>query len=277
MLTPSRYRGFNPIQFSDWLQLEFPDPSLMSIFGTVALNHPHPQFATTQWTVVWKAAEEDSKHGRPALAEIVRRYWQPLYSFARRRGLSSEDAEDATQEFLSSVINGRLLESADPAKGKFRSFLLTAWKRFLVDEYRKQSSQRRGGDAVILSLDVNAGEQNWRQLSSHDPDPDRLFTLSWANSVLDEARERLHQEYAAKGKEALVESLMPMLTKSLDAESYAQLAEQLQVSSGAIKVAIHRLRQRFGSALREVVVETVEDPRDVDAELNEMLRVLSEQ
>ncbi len=239
------------------------------------MNHSNPQFATTHWTVVWKAAQEDSRHGRPALAEIVRRYWQPLYLFARRRGLSSEDAEDATQEFLSQVMSGRMLESADPAKGKFRSFLLTAWKRFLVDEYRKKSSQRRGGDARHLSIDVNAGEQQWRQLCSKDPDPDRLFTLSWADSVLEEARQRLRREYVAKNKTELVETLLPKLTTALNAESYAQLAKQLQLSPGAIKVAIHRLRQRFGAALREVIAETVDDPRQVDAELNEMLRVLA--
>jgi RNA polymerase sigma factor (sigma-70 family) len=240
------------------------------------LTHPNSQFATTQWTVVWQAAEEDSNHGRPALTEIVRRYWQPLYSYARRRGYSSEDAEDATQEFLSHVMSGQLLESADPAKGKFRSFLLTAWKRFLVDEYRKQNASRRGGDAEIHSLNVGAGEQNWLELSSRDPDPDRTFHLSWANSLLDEARLRIRDEYSAKGKAALVDVLLPRLTHSMDSQAYAQLGAELKMSSGAIKVALHRLRQRFGSALREVVVETVEDSRDVDAELNEMLRVLSE-
>ncbi len=240
------------------------------------MKHSNPQFATTQWTVVWRAAEEDSKHGRPALAEVVRRYWQPLYAFARRRGLSCEDAEDATQEFLSNVINGNLLASADPAKGKFRSFLLTAWKRFLVDQYRKQGATVRGGDVNLQSLDVNAGEQHWRELSSRDPDPDKTFHLSWATSLLEEARGRIRDEYEAKGKAALADALLPKLTHSLDSETYGQLAAELDMSTGAIKVAMHRLRQRFGSALREAVVETVEDSNDVDDELNEMLRVLSQ-
>ena len=240
------------------------------------MNHQNPQFATTQWTVVWKAAEEDSKHGRPALAEVVRRYWQPLYAFARRRGLSCEDAEDATQEFLSNVVNGSLLASADPAKGKFRSFLLTAWKRFLVDQYRKQGALVRGGDVKLESLDVSAGEQHWRELSSRNPDPDKIFNLSWATSLLEEAHRRIREEYEAKGKTELVDSLLPKLTHSLDSGSYAQLAAELEMTPGAVKVAMHRLRQRYGSALREVVVETLEDSGDVDAELNEMLRVLSQ-
>jgi len=239
------------------------------------LKEPSSHFATTQWTVVWKAAEEDSVHGRPALTEIVRRYWQPLYAFARRRGYSSEDAEDATQEFLSNVISGHLLESADPAKGKFRAFLLTAWKRFLVDEYRKQNAERRGGNESLVSLDVGAGEQNWLELSSRDPDPERAFHLSWANSLLDEARTRMRNEYVSKGKVALVDALLPCLTHSLDGDAYNHLGADLKMSSGAVKVAMHRLRQRFGSVLREVVVETVEDPGQVDDELNEMLQVLA--
>lgn len=240
------------------------------------MKHQNPQFATTQWTVVWKAAEEDSQHGRPALAEVVRRYWQPLYAFARRRGLSCEDAEDATQDFLSNVVNGNLLAAADPAKGKFRSYLLTAWKRFLIDQYRKQDASVRGGDVKLESLDLSAGEQHWRELSSRDSDPDKTFNLSWATSLLDEARRRIRDEYEAKGKTRLVEALLPRLTHSLDSADYVQLSAELEMSPGAIKVAMHRLRQRYGSALREVVIETVEDSGDVDAELNEMLRVLSQ-
>jgi len=238
------------------------------------LQNPNPRFATTQWTMVWKAAEEDSQHGRPALAEVIRRYWMPLYTFARREGLSSEDAEDATQEFLSRIMNGNLLGSADPAKGKFRAFLLTAWKRFLIDAYRKEKSARRGGNALVVSLDLCSGEQSWRELSSKDQDPDRVFTLSWANSLLEQVRQRLRQEYQAKGKSELIEALLPRITETMDSASYAELALQLKLSSGAVKVAMHRLRQRFGSALREVVLETVEGSNDVDSELNELLQAL---
>jgi len=242
--------------------------------GYVTLENPNPQFATTQWTMVWRAAEEDSQHGRPALAEVIRRYWMPLYAFARREGLSSEDAEDATQEFLSSVMSGNLLDSADPAKGKFRAFLLTAWKRFLVDAYRKEKAVRRGGNASVVSLDVALGERRWRELSSKEPDPDRVFTLSWANNLLEESTQRLRQEYQAKGKSELIETLLPRLTQTMDAASYAELSDHLNLSSGAVKVAMHRLRQRFGSALRQVVVETVEESADVDAELDELLQAL---
>ncbi len=239
------------------------------------MSESNPQFATTQWTLVWRAAEEDSQHGRPALEEVIRRYWQPLYSFARRRGFSSEDAEDATQEFLSGVLNGRLLENADPAKGKFRTFLLFAWKRFLIDEFRKKNAQVRGGQAVTLSLDVGSGEKKWQELKSKAPDPERVFMLSWANSILDEVRERLRLTYAANNKAEVFEALAPKLTQSMDAAAYAALSRQLGLSSSAIKVALHRLRGRFGAAVREVVSETVDDPREVDIEISELIEILS--
>lgn len=240
------------------------------------LKSSNSQFATTQWTLVWQAAEEDSQHGRPALAEVIRRYWQPLYSYARFRGFSSEDAEDATQEFLANVLDGSLLESVDPAKGKFRSFLLTAWQRFLVDEYRKKSAAKRGGKANLISLDIGSGEQNMQSLQSREPDPERAFMLSWATSMLDDVKTRLRADYEQRGKRQVFDVLFPMLTAKLDANQYLVLGKQLVLSNSAVKVAMHRLRQRFGTTLREVVLETVDDPQDVDAEIGELLQVLSQ-
>lgn len=240
------------------------------------MTQPNPQFATTQWTLVWKAAEEDSQHGRPALEEVIRRYWHPLYSFARRRGMSSEDAEDATQEFLSGVISGHLLENANPAKGRFRSFLLTAWKRFLVDQYRKRQTVRQGGAVDIVSLNFKAGEQRWREIQSKEPDPDRLFMISWADSLLGEVRERLRTDYARREKENVFDALMPRLTETLSGKQYATLGQEIGLSASAIKVALHRLRQRFGETLRAVVLETIDDPSELDAEIHELLGVLTE-
>jgi RNA polymerase sigma factor (sigma-70 family) len=234
----------------------------------------HSRFATTQWTLVWEAAKEDSQHGRPALAEVVRRYWQPLYLFARNQGLPSQDAEDATQEFLSGVMEGRLLEKADPAKGRFRTFLLVAWKRFLIDEFRKANTQRRGGGVQQVPLDVGTGEQNWLAVQSQEPDGERVFMRSWANSLLYESRERLRREYYSRGKSELFESLLPKLTTTIDGEEYQILADRLKLSVGAVKVALHRLRQKFGQTLRDVVAETVDESTDIDQELSDLLSVL---
>lgn len=239
----------------------------------ILANSNHP-FATTQWTLVWKAASDDSQYARPALEEIMRRYWLPLYSSARRRGLSNQDAEDATQEFLGGMIDGKLLDSADPSKGRFRTYLLAAWKRFLIDQYRKQTAQRRGGQAVTLTLDFDAGEQHWLALQSREPDPDRLFMRSWATSLLDEVRERLRADYARRNRQPLFEALQPWLAQSPTAVQYTALGDLLNASASTVKVALHRLRTRFGTLLREVVAETVDDPGDIDREIHELLQLL---
>ena len=127
----------------------------------------------------------------------------------------------------------------------------------------------------MLSLDIDTGERQWLELQSREPDPDRAFLRSWAASLIDQARSRLEKDYEARNRLPLLQALLPRLTHSLAAQDYARLGEQIALSSSAVKVAMHRLRQRFGSVLREVVAETVEDPNDVDAELNELLGLLS--
>lgn len=223
---------------------------------------------------MWEAAKEDSQHGRPALTELVQRYWQPLYAYALRKGLSPHDAEDATQEFLSQIVNGKLLGNADPAKGKFRSFLLTAWKRFLVDQFRRDHAAKRGGLAATISLDVASGEARWMELQSKHPNPDLAFNQLWATSLIDEAKQRLRKLYSARDRTELLDKLLPCLTQPLKAEEYSQIAHELGCSTSAVKVALHRLRQKFGTTLREVVAETVEDADSVDAEISELLETL---
>ncbi len=231
-------------------------------------------FATTQWTLVWRAATEESGYGRPALTEIVKRYWLPLYSFARQQGLSGPDAEDATQDFLARVLEGDLLSKADPAKGRFRSYLLAAWKRFLIDQYRKENRQKRGGQANTLSLDYAAGERQYLEVVAKETDADRSFVIGWANSLLADVRQRLQNDYASRGKSPLFELLWSYLTTPIDAAEYDRLGKQINLTPSAVKVALHRLRQRFGETLRHVVGETVEDPREIDSEIQELLSVL---
>lgn len=248
--------------------------SLLVVEQNSPLTRSNPEFATTQWTLVWKAAAEDSQVGRPALGELMRTYWQPLYAFARRRGLNSEDAEDATQEFLSRIVDGNLLESADPAKGKFRSFMITAWKRFLIDEYRKQQAEKRGGLAATISIDASVGERQWTESLSRESDADRVFMKSWANSTLEEARRRLRDDYVQRNKAEMADALLPLLTQSPTLHDRQELAKGLGVSEGAIKVALHRIRQKYGEVLRAVIAETVDNASDIDGEIDDMLRVL---
>ncbi|MEM0925634.1 MAG: sigma-70 family RNA polymerase sigma factor [Planctomycetota bacterium] len=239
------------------------------------MTNPHSHFASTQWTLVWRAATEETADARPALEELIQRYWSPLYSFARRQGWNREDAEDATQEFLSGVVHGDMLQAADPAKGKFRTYLLVAWKRFLIDQYRRRRSQRRGGDVQLLSIDFQTSERKWLEVQSHDSDADRVYELCWAKSLLDEVRNRLQDVYSRRGRTQLFAVLLPRLTEALTAADYQKLADDLSISPSAVKVALHRLRQRFGQSLREVVLETLDDPSEIDAELAELRSVLA--
>ncbi len=180
---------------------------------------PHSRFATTQWTLVWNAAVEDSKHGRPALSEIMRRYWLPLYGFARQRGLSSADAEDATQEFLLHLFDDDILAKADPAKGRFRSFLLTVWKSFLIDRYRQGMRQKRGAGANHVPIEFAESEARWQDVMGRSKlaDPEVAYTSTWAQQLLQQALTNLKSDYQASGKGSLFEAFRPFLTKSLAA------------------------------------------------------------
>ena len=238
------------------------------------MSHREARFATTRWTLVWQAAHEDAQAARPALTELMQRYWYPLYGFARRRGLTREDAEDATQEFLGKLVQGDLIGAADPSKGRFRSFLLVAWKRFLTDIYRKEQTIRRGGQRPHLSLDFDAGEQKWLAVAATEDDADRTFLQSWAESLLAEVRGRLQASYEARGRGAIFAELMPRLTQPMERRDYEDLAERLAISPSSVKVALHRLRQRFGQTLREVVHETLDDPAEIDQEISDLLSVL---
>lgn len=235
---------------------------------------PTGPFRTTRWTLIWQAAREDSRSGRPALSELMQRYWKPLYTVARRQGLSPEDAEDATQDFLKRLLDGNLLETADPARGRFRAYLRTAWQRFLIDQYRRRAASHRGGNQPTISIDAGHAEASWKRLVSRDEPPDRLFDESWARSILHEAECRLAESYAKNDRSELLRTLLPRLTQPLTATDYQTLAETLQMTTGAIKVALHRLRNRYGEMLRCIVAETVEDPAEVDRELQDLLLVL---
>ncbi len=231
-------------------------------------------FSTTRWTVVFEAASKSRETNRPALGTLFEKYWKPLYFVARHRGLSPADAEDATQSFFEGVIQGDLLEKADPAKGRFRTYLMTAWKRYLIDVYRHQNRQKRGADVLTISMNTERGERQWLNVSTVSPDPDRIFNRGWASNLIEESIERLRVEYASGQRTAVFNTLLPALTSPLVSEDYARLASTLSVSVGATKVALHRLRQRFAQTLRTVVEETVEDPADIDSEMKTLLDIV---
>jgi RNA polymerase sigma-70 factor (ECF subfamily) len=248
--------------------------------GVMSLSHaadglPHAaRFATTRWSLVCAAGKEDSA-AKQALAALCETYWYSLYAFLRRRGCSREEAEDVTQAFFANLLERGWVRSADRDRGRFRTFLLTALTRFLSKERDKAHAVKRGGRRTKLSLDFDAGENRYRLEPTDEQTPDRLFERRWALTVLDKALARLEEEHSnGRDKSARFAALKPLLTASNDASPYASVAAQLDMTEGAVKVAVHRLRKRYKELLRDEVGQTVSDPAAIEQELADLRSAL---
>lgn len=233
------------------------------------------EFNTTHWSMVLLAGQSQAPHADAALERLCRTYWNPLYGFVRRQGHNPHDAQDLTQEFFARLLEKKYLALADPERGRFRSFLLKSLKHFLVNEWERGQSQKRGGGREILSIDDNAAEQSYRQQPAEQIAPDSLYDKLWAITVLERAIERLGGDYAATGRRALFDQLSPMLLTAGTGESYREAARPLGMSEGALKVAMHRLRQRFRDIVRAEIAQTVATPGEVDGELRCLMAAMS--
>lgn len=232
------------------------------------------QFVTTHWSVVLSARDPKSPQSRIALETLCRHYWEPLYAYVRRRGHSPHNAQDLTQEFFARLIEKDSLQSVDPEKGRFRTFLLVLMQRFLADEWDRASAKKRGAGKV-LSVDFSSAEAELLSHTIDHMDPEKAYNRQWALKVLTQTYQRMEQEYSAAGKATVFASLRFALTGSRSEISYVEHAKRLGVSEGAVKVAVHRLRQRYREVLREIVAETVASPDEVEDELRHMLSALS--
>lgn len=231
-------------------------------------------FAETRWSVVLRAADTASPQAGEALAALCQAYWYPLYVFIRRQGHNPHDAQDLTQEFFARLIQSHFFAAADPKRGRFRSFLLASLKHFLQHEWEKARAQRRGGGRAILSLDAAEGESRYLLEPAQSANAERLFDRRWALTLLERVVERLRADYAASGKAELFDALKPALAGEQAGGSCASLAASLGMTEGAVKVAIHRLRQRYGALLREEISHTLASPDDVEGELRHLFDVL---
>lgn len=225
-------------------------------------------FATTRWSVVVSAGHQSSPDAESALETLCRTYWYPLYAFARRRGCSPEDAADLTQEFFSRLLQKEYLQAADQEKGRFRSFLLTMFKRFLSKERDRAHAQKRGGGRAKLSIDVAAGEQRYGYEPVDEWTPEALFERRWALTLLEQVIERLRADYEAKGKGRLFELCKPFLTGAGAGPPQEDIARELDMNETALRVAVHRLRERYRDMLRHEVSQTIAEPDAVEDELN---------
>ena len=231
------------------------------------------EFATTHWTLVL-AARGDTSSARIAVARLCGMYWYPLYAFGRRMGLGPEDAEDATQGCLADLVHRNAFATVAREKGRFRSFLLAALKNHLSHQRERASAQKRGGGQRVVELDAIEAEARYALEPADELSPDRLFDRRWALAVLHQAQERLRSEYKSTGKAALFDALRPTLGGSNSGAAYSEIAAGLGLSEGAVKVAVHRLRDRYRTVLRSVVADTVAAPADVDAELRHLIQAL---
>jgi RNA polymerase sigma-70 factor (ECF subfamily) len=233
-----------------------------------------PQFHTTQWNRIAVAAGQEGAESRAALADLCQAYWYPLYAFLRRCGHSAEDARDLTQGFFAALLEKGYLADADRKRGRFRSFLLTAATRFAAKERDKAAAQKRGGGRRVLPLDFEEGERRYKHEPAHNWTPERIFDRRWALTLLDRTLARLRQEHESAGKLEQFEALKVFLAGESGAQRLAQLAEQQGTTEGALKVAVHRLRQKYRELLRAEIAQTVAGQEDVDDELNVLLAAL---
>ena len=236
-------------------------------FGEMRKPAGDPAFYTTRWTVVLQAQDEAGT----ALEELCQRYWYPLYAFVRRRGHSAADAEDLTQEFFARLLSKRWLEAADQERGKFRTFLMMAMKRFLANEWDRSRRLKRGGDTAILSLDTLGAEQRFANEPAAPEDELLLYDRGWALTLLERTLARLAREQEAE-KFAV---LKPALTADRGAFDCAAAAGELGLSEGATRVAVHRLRKRYRELFREEISQTVAHPGEIEEEIRHLVEILA--
>ena len=231
-------------------------------------------FATTHWSVVLQAGDGHSARSQVALEKLCQSYWYPLYVHVRRSGRMEEDAKDLTQHFFARFLERKYLQLADPERGRFRSFLLTALKNFLANEWEKASTQKRGRLETI-SWDGFDPEARYRHEPADSMSPDRLYEKRWAATLLEGVLVQLRDEYEAAGRIQEFEHLKNHVWGDAAGTTYADIAAQLGIAENSVAVAVHRLRKRFREQLRTTVARTVASPDEVDEELRHLLTVMS--
>jgi RNA polymerase sigma-70 factor (ECF subfamily) len=231
-------------------------------------------FATTHWSLVLAAGKGASADAQQALTALCQSYWYPLYAFVRRQGHQPDDAQDLTQEFFARLLEKHYLQSADPERGRFRSFLLTAFKRFLSKEHDRERTKRRGGGRNLLPLDFEARERQYSQEPAHESTAEKIYEQRWALTLLDRVFARLRDEFDQTSKQKDFNCLKVYLTGEAGTPSYQDVAAKLAMTEGAVKVAVHRLRRRYRDLVREEIAQTVAGPEEVDEELRHLFAAL---
>ncbi len=232
------------------------------------------QFQTTHWSIVLAASHRSSVSSREALSDLGRKYWYPLYAYAHRRADTVQLAQDLTQEFFARLLEKNDLVSADPERGRFRAFLLGSFKHFLANEWDKARAQKRGGGHRQIPWNFDTDKFSHCLEQAEEMTPDRLYERQWALTLLDQTLSRLRDEFVEEGKEAHFEQLKVFITGDRPTSTHAQVARELGMTEGAVKVAAHRLRRRYRNLLQAEVAQTVAAPEEVDDEIRSLFTIL---
>ena len=230
-------------------------------------------FGDTDWWVVRKAGHPELPQADAAQASLYRTYWHPVYWYVRRLGHRHEDAQDLAQEFFARLLEKNYVQAAAAEKGQFRSYLLMMLKRFLADQWDRAHRQKRGGGTPTISIDAAGTEFFRRQELADETTPDKAFDRAWAESLLQQALERLEHEMAAAGKEKHFQELKPFVTCDSEVTCCATAA-RLGMSVSNLKVTVHRLRQRFRELVRTGIANTAASPDQVEAEIRDLYAAL---
>jgi len=231
------------------------------------------RFGTTHWSVVLLAGQKESPESAAALEQLCRIYWYPLYAYARRQGHSPPDGEDLTQQFFAGFLQRKYFALADPGRGRFRSFLLASFKHFLANEYHRGRAGKRGGGRALVSWDAAEVEARYGNEMMHETSPDKLFEQTWALTLLEKVMKDLQHEYLHAGKADVFNALEVFLSGEKAKATYKEIGETLRMSEPAVKMAVLRLRRRYGEMLRGEVALTVDGATAVEEELRHLFSV----
>jgi RNA polymerase sigma-70 factor (ECF subfamily) len=232
------------------------------------------EVATTQWSQVLAARDGSDTQARAALESLCQTYWQPLYAYIRHQGSDPDEARDLTQGYFAEFLEKDFLADVNPDKGRFRSFLLASLRNFLSHERERSRALKRGGGALTLSFDTQAGETRYASQPTEAMTPVEVYEHRWAITVLDRAMDRLEAESQEAGSWPQFQQLRQYLTSAEPQVPYGEAAEALGMSEGAIRTAVHRLRKRYGQALRAEIAQTVANPADTDGEVRHLLAIV---
>ncbi len=233
------------------------------------------RFDTTRWSIVVAAGRDETSHSREALESLCQNYWRPIYAYLRRHGYGVHDAQDLTQGFFARFLEKNYLKAVSPEKGRFRYYLLGALKHYLSNERDRAQAKKRGGGRAFVPLDDSGAESHYRIEPRDELTPEKIFDRSWALTLLDQVLSRVEGEFVSADKQVLFDRLKVCLTGGESTVPYKQTAAELNISEGAVKVTVHRMRRRYREILNEEVAQTVGSPEDTQDEIRYLLAAFS--